>query len=115
MKATKWPMPMKAKMPKVKAKAEEAAAPPVRYAQRGGPLSFANTDMAFSGDVMVAGNYHGFNTYRLGADGVPQLIGSVVCPGGQGDVSIVGDILIMSVEIQQRSYRLRPGRAIRNA
>jgi len=29
---------------------------------------------------------------------MPQLISSVVCPGGQGDVSIVGDLLIMSVE-----------------
>ena len=61
-------------------------------------LSFANTDIAFSGDVMVAGNYHGFNIYRLGDDGVPNLVSSVVCPGGQGDVSIVGDLLIMSVE-----------------
>ena len=69
-----------------------------RYAQRGGMLSFSNTDMAFAGDLMVAGNYHGFNTYRLGTDGVPQLVSSVVCPGGQGDVSIAGDLLIMSVE-----------------
>jgi uncharacterized protein (DUF305 family) len=61
-------------------------------------LSFANTDMAFAGDVMVAGSYHGFNVYRLGEDGVPELLSSVVCPGGQGDVSIVGDLLIMSVE-----------------
>ncbi len=61
-------------------------------------LSFANTDMAFSGDVLVAGSYHGFNVYRLADDGVPQLLSSVVCPGGQGDVSIVGDLLIMSVE-----------------
>ena len=60
-------------------------------------LSFANTDMAFSGDVLVAGSYHGFNTYRL-TGGAPELLGSVVCPGGQGDVSIVGDLLIMSVE-----------------
>ena len=36
-------------------------------------LSFSNTDMAFSGDVMVAGSYHGFNVYKLGADGVPDL------------------------------------------
>ncbi len=78
--------------------AEEETAPPVRYAQRGGLLSFANTDMAFSGDLMIAGNYHGFNAYMLGDDGVPQLVSSVVCPGGQGDVSVVGDILIMSVE-----------------
>ena len=61
-------------------------------------LSFSNTDMAFSGDVLVAGSYHGFNAYRLQEDGVPALLSSVVCPGGQGDVSIVGDLLIMSVE-----------------
>lgn len=60
-------------------------------------LSFANTDMAFSGDVMVAGSYHGFNVYRL-VDGLPVHQAAVVCPGGQGDVSIVGDLLIMSVE-----------------
>ncbi|MEM1080935.1 MAG: DUF305 domain-containing protein, partial [Pseudomonadota bacterium] len=66
--------------------------------QRRPPLSFANTDMAFAGDVLIAGSYHGFNSYRLGERGVPELISSVVCPGGQGDVSIVGDLLIMSVE-----------------
>jgi len=54
--------------------------------------------MAFAGDVLVTGSYHGFNIYRLGGDGVPSLVSSVVCPGGQGDVSIVGDLLIMSVE-----------------
>ncbi|MEO1369602.1 MAG: DUF305 domain-containing protein, partial [Acidobacteriota bacterium] len=61
-------------------------------------LSFSNTDMAFFDDVMVVGNYHGFNIYRLGDGGAPDLISSVVCPGGQGDVSVVGDLLIMSVE-----------------
>ncbi len=69
-----------------------------QFGERGSLLSFAFTDMAFSGDTMVAGSYHGFNAYRLGQDGVPQLISSVVCPGGQGDVSIAGNLLIMSVE-----------------
>ena len=68
------------------------------FAERSGLLDFANTDMAFSGDLLVTGNYHGFNAYRLGTDGVPQLLSSVVCPGGQGDVTIVGNILLMSVE-----------------
>ncbi len=68
------------------------------YAERSPLLDFANTDMAFFGDVMVAGSYHGFNIYQLGADGVPTLKSSVVCPGGQGDVSVVGNILVMSVE-----------------
>lgn len=66
--------------------------------ERASRLSFGNTDMAFAGDILVAGSYHGFNIYRLGKDGVPALLSSVVCPGGQGDVSIVGDLLIMSVE-----------------
>ncbi len=61
-------------------------------------LSFSNTDMAFSGNTLIAGNYHGFNIYDIEADGSPELISSVVCPGGQGDVSIVDDLLIMSVE-----------------
>ena len=61
-------------------------------------LSFSNTDIAFRDDVMVAGSYHGFNVYQLQDDGVPSLMASIVCPGGQGDVSIVGDLLIMSVE-----------------
>ncbi len=70
-------------------------------------LSFANTDMAFRGDVLVVGSYHGFNIYRLKTDRVPELTASIVCPGGQGDVSIVGDLLIMSVE--QTSSRVDCG------
>ena len=61
-------------------------------------LSFSNTDMAFSGNVMVAGSYHGFNIYNLDNQGHAELVSSVICPGGQGDVSIVGNLLIMSVE-----------------
>jgi len=72
--------------------------------ERGPLLSFANTDMAFAGDVLVTGSYHGFNIYQLAEDGLPKQISSVVCPGGQGDVSVVGDLLIMSVE-QTRGRR----------
>lgn len=68
------------------------------WSDRSPLLSFSNTDMAFQDDIMVAGSYHGFNIYKLQADGTPKLYSSVVCPGGQGDVSIAGDLLIMSVE-----------------
>ena len=61
-------------------------------------LSFSNTDMAFRDDILVTGSYHGFNIYRINEVGLPKLITSVICPGGQGDVSIVGDLLIYSVE-----------------
>ena len=82
--------------PKPVKKGEEPPKP--EFGERGSLLDFANTDLAFAGDVMVAGSYHGFNTYRLGADGAPALVSSTVCPGGQGDVSVVGKLLIMSVE-----------------
>ena len=61
-------------------------------------LSFSNTDIAFRDDVLIAGSYHGFNIYRMFEGGVPALVSSIICPGGQGDVSVVGDLLIMSVE-----------------
>jgi uncharacterized protein (DUF305 family) len=61
-------------------------------------LSFSNTDMAFRNDLLAVGSYHGFNLYRLNSRGVPQLVSSVICPGGQGDLSIVGNLMIMSVE-----------------
>ncbi len=61
-------------------------------------LNFGNTDLVFAGDVLVAGNYHGYNAYDISDPTMPRLLSSVVCPGGQGDVSIVGDLLIMSVE-----------------
>ncbi len=66
---------------------------------RGGPiLNFANSDLAFAGDILFEGNFHGFNTYNVEDPMAPRLRGSVVCPGGQGDVSVVGNLLIMSVE-----------------
>jgi hypothetical protein len=61
-------------------------------------LSFANSDLAFSGNYAVMGSFHGFNTYDVESSGKPRLVTSVVCPGGQGDVSIYGSLLFMSVE-----------------
>ncbi len=61
-------------------------------------LNFANTDLAFAPNILIAGNYHGFNIYDISNPRSPQLQSSVVCPGGQGDVSVVGNLLIMSVE-----------------
>jgi hypothetical protein len=73
--------------------APNAAAPP-----GAGGLDFANSDLAFSGTHMVMGNFHGFNAYDIESAKSPRLLASVVCPGGQGDVSIYGNLLFMSVE-----------------
>jgi hypothetical protein len=63
---------------------------------RGG--GFTNSDLAFKANHVVVGNYHGFNTYDIENARKPRLLASVVCPGGQGDVSIHGNLLFMSVE-----------------
>ncbi|MEO8682828.1 MAG: hypothetical protein ABI665_27520, partial [Vicinamibacterales bacterium] len=59
---------------------------------------FTNSDLAFQGTHAIVGNYHGFNTYDVERADKPRLLASVVCPGGQGDVSIYGHLLFLSVE-----------------
>jgi hypothetical protein len=65
---------------------------------RGSALNFANSDLAFRGNHLFVGNFSGFNIYDIGNPARARLVASVVCPGGQGDVSIRGNLLIMSVE-----------------
>jgi hypothetical protein len=60
-------------------------------------LALSNTDIAMSGSRLFVGNFNGFNAYDV-SSGKPELILSVVCPGGQGDVSVHGNLLFMSVE-----------------
>jgi len=71
------------------------APPDPRFANM---LAFANSDLAFSGNHLFMGSFHGFNTYDIERPGKPKLSASVVCPGGQGDVSVHGNLLFMSVE-----------------
>ena len=61
-------------------------------------LAFANSDLAFQGEHLFLGNFNGFNTYDIEDPKKARLIASVVCPGGQGDVSVHGKLLVMSVE-----------------
>jgi hypothetical protein len=63
-----------------------------------GGLSFANSDLAFRGHLLFQGNFHGFQSYDIENARRPRQIASIVCPGGQGDVSIYGNLLFMSVE-----------------
>lgn len=63
-----------------------------------GLLSFANSDLAFTGDRVIVGGFHGFNVFDAADPDDPEHILSVVCPGGQGDVSVHGDLVFFSTE-----------------
>jgi hypothetical protein len=62
-------------------------------------LLFANSDLAFQGDHVFMGNFRGFNVYDISEPQGPTLVVTVLCPGGQGDLSVHGDLLFMSVEM----------------
>jgi hypothetical protein len=69
-----------------------------RGSERGPSLNFANSDVAFSGRLLFLGNFNGFNIYDVEQPRKPKLLTSVICPGGQGDVSVYGHLVVMSVE-----------------
>ncbi len=62
-------------------------------------LAFANSDFAFQGTHLFQGNFYGVNFYDISNPAKVSLITSLVCPGGQGDVSVYGKLLFMSVEM----------------
>ncbi len=61
-------------------------------------LAFANSDLAFQGNHLFQGNFYGVNIYDISNPAKPTLLTSMVCPGGQGDVSVYNNLLFMSVE-----------------
>jgi len=62
-------------------------------------LAFANSDFAFQGDHLFMGNFYGVNIYDISSPANTKLLTSMVCPGGQGDVSVYKNLLFMSVEM----------------
>ena len=64
-----------------------------------GDILLANSDMAFRGTTLFLGNFNGFNIYDISDPSSPRLRKSVICPGGQGDLSVYGNLLFMSVEM----------------
>ena len=62
-------------------------------------LGFANSDFAFQGNHLFQGNFYGLNIYDISNPANTKLLTSLVCPGGQGDLSVYKNLLFMSVEM----------------
>ena len=63
-------------------------------------LAFANSDFAFQGTHLFQGNFYGVSIYDIADPLKVKLLTTLVCPGGQGDLSVYGNLLFMSVEMQ---------------
>jgi hypothetical protein len=62
-------------------------------------LAFGNSDFAFQGNHLFQGNFYGVNIYDISNPANTALLTSLICPGGQGDVSVYKNLLFMSVEM----------------
>jgi hypothetical protein len=63
-----------------------------------GDPRFWSSDLAFKGNLVFQGSFNGLQVWDISNPAKPTLKGTLVCPGGQGDVSVLGNLLFMSVE-----------------
>lgn len=61
-------------------------------------LSFTNTDLAFWGTKVFAGDVGGFRIFQTSRPARPKLLANVRCAGSQGDISVWGDLLFQSLD-----------------
>ncbi len=73
-----------------------------------GNFLYANSDLAFRGDFVFQGNYNGFEIWDISNRASPAIRTVFPCPGGQGDPSVYGNLLFISVE--QTSARIDCGK-----
>src|SRR5207244_11851278 len=58
-------------------------------------LAFANSDIAFQGNHLFLGNFYGVNIYDISNPAQTKLMTSMVCTGGQGEVWVYKNIMLM--------------------
>jgi hypothetical protein len=63
-----------------------------------GAINYALSDLAFTRDHVIQGSYRGFQIYDVSDPANPTLRTTMLCPGGQGDLNVYGNLLFQSVE-----------------
>lgn len=61
-------------------------------------VGVTNSDLAFSGNYAIQGNYNGIQVWDISTPTRPSLAVEYVCPASQSDVSVFGNLLFVSGE-----------------
>jgi LVIVD repeat len=65
---------------------------------KGKTLGATHSDLAFSGNLVIQGNYNGFEIYDIRNPSKPTLVQTYLCPASQNDVSVYRNLIFMSSE-----------------
>src|SRR5690348_972327 len=65
---------------------------------QGKTLGATHSDLAFTGNLVIQGNYNGFDIYDISNPSKPVLMQTYLCPASQNDVSVYRNLLFMSSE-----------------
>ncbi len=61
-------------------------------------VGVTNSDLAFTGDYAIQGNYNGIQVWDISNPSAPDLVTAYVCPASQSDVSVYQNLLFVSGE-----------------
>jgi hypothetical protein len=65
---------------------------------QGKTLGSTHSDLAFTGNLVIQGNYNGFDIYDISNPSKPALVQTYLCPASQNDVSVYRNLVFMSSE-----------------
>ena len=63
-----------------------------------GFVGVSNSDLAFTGDYAIQGNYNGLQIWDISNPARPSLVVAYLCPASQSDVSVYENLLFVSGE-----------------
>ena len=74
-----------------------------------GFLGETNSDLAFTGNYVIQGNYNGPVVWDISNPSAPTLVVAYECPASQNDVSVYKNLMFMSAEAMNGRIDCKPG------
>ena len=66
------------------------------------------SDLAFKGNLLIAGTYEGVGFFRMDSGGKLQQLSFFDCPGSQGDVTVLGKTVFVSIDSRSSNNQQTP-------